>query len=193
MSNNVGILGGSFDPPHVGHMAMARAAKDTLGLDKVLLMPAPRPPHKEAEDLSSWEDRLKMVELACDGVDGVEVSRHELNTPGASYTVDMLQKYRELSDDTVYFIMGADSLRDLPGWHNPEKILEFVTIVVFPRDDVAPVLEVQGDASVVVFETPSIDVSSSDIRKNCRQGVSIESMVPGAVLEYILDNSLYTR
>jgi nicotinate-nucleotide adenylyltransferase len=193
VSNSVGILGGSFDPPHVGHLAMARAAKDTLGLDKVLLMPAPRPPHKEAEDLSSWEDRLKMVELACDGVDGVEVSRHELKTLGSSYTADMLQKYRELSHDELYFIMGADSLRDLPGWHNPEKIVEMVTLVVFPRDDVVPVLEVQGDASVVVFETPSIDVSSSDIRKNCRQGVSVESKVPGAVLEYILDKSLYTR
>jgi nicotinate-nucleotide adenylyltransferase len=172
---------------------MARAAKDTLGLDKVLLMPAPRPPHKEAEHLSNWEDRLKMVELACDGLEGVEVSHHELKTPGASYTADMLQKYRELSDDELYLIMGADSLRDLPGWHNPEKILEIVTIVVFPRDDVAPVLEVQGDASVVVFESPSIDVSSSDIRMRCRQGVSIESMVPGAVLDYIQDNSLYAR
>lgn len=193
MSKSVGILGGSFDPPHVAHLAMARTARDTLSLDRVLLMPAPRPPHKEAVDLSAWEDRLVMSELACEGTEGVEVSRHESKTQGASYTSDMLQNYRELSDEEIYFIMGADSLRDLPGWHEPEKILKLATLVVFPRDGIPPVLEFPGEASVVVFESPSIQVSSSEIRAKCRNGESIASLVPVAVLDFIVDNSLYIR
>jgi len=191
VSAKIGILGGSFDPPHIGHVAVAEAAKDQLDLAKVLFMPAPRPPHKDAE--GSWETRLEMARLAVEDVVGVEISRHEVETPGSSYTVEMLRRYRELYDDEIYFILGADSLRDLPGWRDPQTILELATIVVFPRNDIAPVLEVQGDASVVVFERPVIDVSSSDIREKRRRGESIESLVPPAVHGYILDHSLYTR
>jgi nicotinate-nucleotide adenylyltransferase len=111
-----GILGGSFDPPHVGHTAMAGAARETLGLDRVLLMPAPRPPHKGAGELTAWEHRLAMAELAARDVDCVEVSLHEKDTPGESYTVESLRRFRAKHDDELYFIMGADSLRDLPGW-----------------------------------------------------------------------------
>ena len=87
MTSKTGILGGSFDPPHVGHTAMARAARESLGLDTVLLMPAPRPPHKDAGDLSEWTHRLAMAELAARDLDGVEVSLHERGTPGESFTV----------------------------------------------------------------------------------------------------------
>lgn len=192
MKRKVGILGGSFDPPHNGHVAMARKAKQTLGLDEVLLMPAPEPPHKDPKDLSGWEDRWQMARLAAENVPGVEVSRHELDTPGPSFTVDSLRRYHELYEDEVYFILGADSMRDLPGWREPEAILELATIVVFPRGGIAPICEVEGDASIVVFESPEIDVSSSGVRRTRRAGDSIESMVPEAVLDYILDHSLYT-
>jgi nicotinate-nucleotide adenylyltransferase len=193
MSASVGILGGSFDPPHVGHIAMAETARDALALDKVLLMPAPHPPHKDERDLTDWDARVEMARLAVGGVEGIEVSRHEIDTRGASYTVKMLRRYRELYDDEIYFILGADSLRDLPKWREPQSILELATIVVFPRDDIAPVLKVQGDASVVVFEQPVIEVSSSDIREKRRRGERIASYVPPAVHGYILDHSLYTR
>jgi nicotinate-nucleotide adenylyltransferase len=192
VKRKVGILGGSFDPPHNGHIAMARAAKDTLGLDTVLLMPAPQPPHKDPGDLSGWEDRWRMTQLATESVAGVEVSRHELDTPGPSFTIDAIRRYLELYDDDVYFILGADSLRDLPGWREPEAILGLVTVVVFPRDEIAPICTVPGDMSIVVFESPVIEVSSSEVRRKRRAGESVESMVPEAVLEYILDHSLYT-
>jgi nicotinate-nucleotide adenylyltransferase len=188
-----GILGGSFDPPHVGHVAMARAAIDTLGLDKVLLMPAHRPPHKDAADVSDWGHRLAMAKLAAREVDRVEVSPDERQTPGASFTVELLRRYRAAHDDELYFIMGADSLRDLPGWREPDVIVELATLVVFPRAGIEPVLAVDGDARIVVFDTPVIDVSSSEIRRKRRDGDSIRSLVPGSVLEYIEDHSLYTR
>jgi nicotinate-nucleotide adenylyltransferase len=171
---------------------MAEAAKQALGLNKVLLMPAPRPPHKDVGELSGWEHRVAMAELAARGVEGVEVSLHETGTPGDSYTVESLRRYRETHDDELYFILGADSLQDLPGWMEPEAILELATLVVFPRGGIEPVLDVEGTASIIVFESPVIDVSSSDIRDRCRAGKSIQSMVAEAVLEYIRDHSLYT-
>ncbi len=193
MTAKTGILGGSFDPPHVGHTAMARAAKETLDLDRVLLMPAPRPPHKDAGGLSDWKHRVAMAHLAARDLDGVEVSLHERDIPGDSFTVESLRRYRETHDDEVYFIVGADSLRDLPGWREPEAILALATLVVFPREGIESRLEVEGDASVIVFEAPVIDVSSSEIRNKCRAGESIESLVPSAVLDYIVEHALYTR
>jgi nicotinate-nucleotide adenylyltransferase len=188
-----GILGGSFDPPHVGHTAMARCALETLGLDRVLLMPAPRPPHKEAGELSEWEHRLAMSQLAASGLDGVEVSLHELGISGDSFTADSLRRYREAHDEDIYFILGADSLRDLPGWREPEAILALATLVVFPRVGIEARLDVGGDASIIVFEAPVVDVSSSEIRSMRRAGQSIQSLVPESVLAYILEHSLYMR
>jgi nicotinate-nucleotide adenylyltransferase len=188
-----GILGGSFDPPHVGHLAMARGARETLGLDKVLLMPALRPPHKNSTDLSGWDHRLAMAKLAARDVDGVEVSSHERDTPGESFTVELLRRYRDAHDDDLYFILGADSLRDLRGWREPEAILALATLVVFPRTGIEPRLDVEGDASIVVFESPVIDVSSSEIRTKRRSGESIQSLVPADVLDYIEKHSLYIR
>jgi nicotinate-nucleotide adenylyltransferase len=173
---------------------MARAAKDSLGLDKVLLMPAPRPPHKYAGDLTEWTHRVAMAELAARDLDGVEVSLHELDTPGESYTVESLRRYRRAHpDEDVYFIMGADSLRDLPDWREPQALLELVTLVVFPREGIEARLGVEGDAAVIVFEQPVVDVSSTDIRNRHRAGESIASLIPGAVLDYIQEHSLYTR
>lgn len=191
MSRAVGILGGSFDPPHVGHTTMAVTARDKLGLDVVLLVPAPRPPHKDPGGVGAWEHRVAMTRLAAAGLDGVDVSLHETGIAGESYTVDSLRRYRELYDDDVYFILGADSLRDLPGWKEPRTILALATLVVFPREGIDARLAVPGEAGVVVFERPTIDVSSSDIRKRWLSGESIEPFVPPAVFGYIRDHSLY--
>ena len=193
MRAKTGILGGSFDPPHVGHVTMARTAKEVLGLDSVLLMPAPKPPHKDLRGLSAWETRLEMTRLAADDVLGVEASSHELDTAGSSFTVESLRRYRAANDNDVYFILGSDSLLDLPNWREPETILKLATIVVFLRAGFDPVLNVRGDASLIVFESPVVDVSSSGIRENVRAGKSIETLVPGRVLEYITKHSLYSH
>jgi nicotinate-nucleotide adenylyltransferase len=188
-----GIMGGSFDPPHIGHTAMARAARDTLDLDVVLLMPAPRPPHKDPSGLTGWDHRLAMTALAARDLDRVEVSLHERDTPGASFTVESLRRYRQAHDEDVYFILGADSLGDLPDWREPEAIVALATLVVFHRAGFDTRLRIAGDASIVVFESPVIDVSSSEIRRKRRAGQSIRSMVPPSVFDYIEEHSLYTR
>jgi nicotinate-nucleotide adenylyltransferase len=172
---------------------MAETARDVLELDRVLLMPAPRPPHKNPKGLSTWEHRVAMARLAAGILDGVEVSLHEADTPGDSYTAESLRRYRRLYKDEIYFILGADSLRDLPGWKEPEAIVSLATLVVFPREGIDPRLSGDDEAGVVVFESPAIDVSSSEIRRMRRAGEPIDSLVPPPVLDYILNHDLYTR
>jgi nicotinate-nucleotide adenylyltransferase len=172
---------------------MAEAARLVLELDRVLLMPAPRPPHKNPDGLSSWEHRVEMARLAAGELDGLEVSLHEADTPGDSYTAESLRRYRRLYEGEIYFILGADSLRDLPGWKEPEAILSLATLVVFPRDGIEPRLFGKDEAGVVVFESPVIDVSSSEIRRKKRAGEAIDSLVAPPVLDYILNHDLYTR
>ncbi len=192
----VGILGGTFDPPHVAHISMATAARDRLGLDRVLLMPAVNPPHKPSDILSPYSQRLAMAGIAAAGIDGVEVSRFEERRPGASFTVDLLRDYgREFAGD-IYFIMGSDSLRDLSTWRDPDGVLGLCTLVVFLRPGApgAPV-RLTGDAAanMIVFEEPVIDVSSTDIRSSVRAGEPVDARVNPEVLAYIREHSLYPR
>lgn len=189
----LGILGGTFDPPHVAHVAMAQAAMETLGLSKVLLIPAYTPPHKSGADVSSFETRVEMTRLAAAGHEGIEVSRMEERREGPSYTVDLLRDCSRSHDEDLYFILGADSLRDFASWKDPEEILRLATIVVFPREGTPSNLEVEGEASLIVFEKPVLDVSSNDIRKKYRTGEPVGSLIPETVHNYILDSSLYCR
>lgn len=188
---NVGILGGSFDPPHVAHIAMARAALDRLPLDKVLFMPAPNPPHKTREALSPYESRKAMVEIAIRGEEGMELSVMEEFGEGPSYTHELLERLSKQSESGLYLIVGADSVADLPNWRDPRSILGLATLVVFPRTGFSSVVPVEGDASVVLFEEPVIDVSSTEIREKLRRGESTDGLILDAVRKFILDNSLF--
>lgn len=188
----IGILGGSFDPPHEAHTTMALAARETLGLERVLMVPAPSPPHKEGARLSPYALRVQMLEAAAAGLAGVEVARLEEGREGPSYTVDLLREFRAAHPGAdVYFIVGADSLRDLAGWRDPAGLLDLCTLVVFPREDVEPVLPVPGPASVVLFTAPVIPVSSTDIRARVRAGASLSGMVAPAVEALIRARGLY--
>jgi len=189
---NVGILGGSFDPPHVGHIAMARAALDKLLLDSVLFMPAPNPPHKTQEALSPYESRKAMVEIAIRDEQGMELSLMEEFREGPSYTHELLERLSKQWGNGLYLIVGADSVADLPNWRDPRSILALATLVVFPRTGYSPVVPVEGAASVVLFEEPVIDVSSTEIREKFRRGESTAGLILDAVGKFILDNSLYT-
>ena len=187
----IGILGGTFDPPHNAHLAMAETAKEKIPLDRVLFMPAPEPPHKPPRRMSAYPDRLRMVELLIDGHSGLELSRLEEFREGPSYTVDLLRHFRQNSADEVFLIIGADSLSDLPGWKDPEGILQLATLVVFPRTGYRPVLTVGGGAALVVFEEPVIDISSSDIRREMAAGREADRYLVPSVREYIAARSLY--
>jgi len=189
---NIGILGGTFDPPHNAHIAMARAALDRLPLQKVLFMPAPRPPHKDPHLSSPYELRKKMVELAIEGERGIELSLMEEERDGPSYTHELLESLRSETDNGLYLILGSDSVADLANWRDPKHILELSTLVVFPRTGYASTVPIETDVAVVFFEEPIIDVSSTEIRERYRRGEPVVGLLPSQVHQFILDNSLYS-
>ncbi|UCH85277.1 MAG: nicotinate (nicotinamide) nucleotide adenylyltransferase [Candidatus Latescibacterota bacterium] len=189
---NVGILGGTFDPPHNAHIAMAQTALKKVPLDRVLLMPALQPPQKKIQNVTRYGDRVEMLRLAIAGHDGLELSRMEEHRSGPSYTVELLQEFRATTADEPFLILGADSVGDLPKWKNPARILDLTTLVVFPRTGYSSVLKVDGPASVVLFESPVIDISSTAVRRFIRAGESVDDLIPAPVRKFILDNGLYS-
>lgn len=193
MRRRVGILGGTFDPPHRVHVEMARVAADEIPLDVVLFMPAPRPPHKVGSSISSFEMRVGMVRAAIQGDPRLDVSLLESQRQGPSYTVELLEQYcAENRRDDVFLLLGADSVQELGTWKNPQRILQLATLVVFPRPGFSYRVPVGGDASVVLFEKPVVDLSSTEIRRRLADGLAIDDLVPPGVRDFILDNSLYT-
>ena len=189
----IGILGGTFDPPHNAHITMAATALEELALETVLFMPAPDPPHKQGEPLTPYELRRRMTQLAIDGHRGMELSLMEEFRAGPSFTVDLLKNYKQKHPDgDVYLILGADSVEELNTWKNPQELLTMATLVVFPRTGYSSRVPVEGEASVVLFEEPVSDVSSTEIRESYTTGDPARDLVPKAVHEFILDNSLYS-
>lgn len=194
----VGILGGTFNPPHIGHLVMAQEAREQLGLDRVVLMPVAVPPHKEADGDPGSGVRLALARLAAEGEEGVEVSAAEIDRGGASFTVDTLGELHErYPEQELTFIVGADMAHSLPAWREPERILELARLAVaeregIVREDIAERLAPLHDGSrVTFFDMPRIDVSSSDIRRRVAEGRSVRHLVPDAVAQAIADRDLY--
>jgi nicotinate-nucleotide adenylyltransferase len=195
---SAGILGGTFNPPHIGHLVMAQEAREQLGLDRVVLMPVALPPHKEADGDPGAGVRLELARLAAAGEEGVEVSAAEIDRGGASFTVDTLRELHErYPEQELTFIVGADMAHSLPAWREPERILELARLAVaeregIARDDIAERLAPLHDGSrVAFFDMPRIDVSSSDIRRRIGEGRSVRHLVPHAVAQAIADQDLY--
>ena len=190
--NRVGILGGTFDPPHNAHIVMAETALERVPLDRVLLMPAPRPPQKDAADISPYDYRVEMARRAIAGREAVDISLLEEFRSGPSYTADLLEHFKSTTGDEPFLILGADSVADLAAWKDPERILAAATLIVFPRTGYSSRVPVPGPASVIRFDSPVIDVSSTGIRERIRNGEDVGADVPGPVFEFILDNGLYS-
>jgi nicotinate-nucleotide adenylyltransferase len=188
--NRIGVIGGTFDPPHTGHVAMAQTARRSLTLDRVLFSVAPRPPHKQGEPTSPLEHRVRMVEIAIENEDGLAITRIE-ESNDVSYTVDMLRACRLQTRADIYFIMGADSLVELAAWKEPAEILRLATLVVFPRGDIAARLDVDGPAALVMFESPRIDVSSTEVRSRFVAGQNADGALPAGVAAYAREHGLY--
>lgn len=189
----VGLFGGSFNPPHLGHLALAETVRDVFGFDRVLWIPARQPPHKPVGALVEARHRLQMTRLAVDDNPGFAVSEIELERNGPSYTVDTLALLQQRRPAwTLHLIIGADSLAGLHTWRRPREILERAHLVVYPRADadlsaVDPaVLE-----RVRFVEAPLLTLSSTDVRARCRDGRSIRYLVPEAVRTYIAEQGLY--
>ncbi len=196
----LGILGGTFNPPHVGHLVMAQEALDQLGLDRVLLMPVAQPPHKEAPADPGADVRLELCRLATAGAPHVEVSELEIERGGASYTVDTLRALHERAPEHVLtFIVGGDMAYSLPSWREPEAVLELARLGVAERDglrreDIAERLErLHSGDRVAFFDMPRIDLSSSAIRERVAAGRPIRYLVPDPVIEAIRSRRLYRQ
>lgn len=186
----IGVLGGTFDPPHLGHLALARAALRECDLDRLIFVPAKYPPHKLTADVSSETDRMEMLKLALEGHPEFEISDLELKRDGLSYTVDTLNEIKKLyPGHEIIFIIGADNISEMESWYKPEQILKIATVAAFTR----PGFEPHGKfvSMIKPFQMKPVDLSSTDIRENIRNNRSVEAMVPGPVLEYIVENRLY--
>ena len=191
MARRIGILGGTFDPIHSGHVLLARFVLEALTLDRVLFIPAADPPHKSA-GVTPAAHRVDMVHLAVDGLDRFAVSRIELEREGPSYTVDTLRQLRRLHpEDELFLIIGADNVSDMATWYDPEGILEQATVVAGTRLGVGADVDAALAARIRRVDTPVFDVSSTRVRQRVRAGLSIRCLVPDAVERYILDHHLY--
>jgi nicotinate-nucleotide adenylyltransferase len=196
----IGILGGTFDPVHNGHLHSANALRAALDLERVVWVPAGRPPHKTGQIVSSDRDRLAMLELALAGSATDQISTIDIERSGPSYTADTLEILAErFTPARLFFLMGEDSLRDLPTWHDPERLLQAAELAVAARPGVDADLEsvvrrvptVQG--RVHLIPTKEVAISSSDIRRWVGEHQSIQGLVPAAVEAYIRDHGLYMQ
>jgi len=198
----LGVLGGTFDPPHIGHLILADEARLALALEQVLFVPAGAPWRKAGQELSPREHRLAMVRLAVDDNPHFAVSTLEIDRQGPSYTADTMAELRgQFGPETeFFFIMGADSLADFPHWHEPQRILEFGRLAVAERPEPEDVGLGEGLAEdlaramrerVVWLRMPLIAISASAVRERVRQGQPIRYWVPPAVEEYIRQHGLY--
>jgi nicotinate-nucleotide adenylyltransferase len=203
----LGIFGGTFDPVHYGHLLLAESCREQLALDEVWFVPAAVPPHKQQRVLTPGAQRVEMLELALGGHAAFRVSLVELERGGVNYTVETLAQVRSLdAASELYFLMGADSLRDFPTWKEPARICQLATLVVVCRagGGANEALDWSGLASLVSprrleeiqkcqVEMPRIDLSSSEIRERVAAGRSIRYRTPKAVEKYIESHGLYRR
>lgn len=199
----IGMLGGTFDPIHRGHLGLAHAAQRELGLDEIVFVPAGAPPHKLGRRISPAADRLAMVELAVEGEPGFGVSRIEIDRPGPSYTADTVAQLLDSAAAAgrpieVTVILSVDAFADLPAWHDPERLVHDARLAVAPRPghaspDMAGLeARLPGLAGrVTVLAGPNIDISASDIRARVRRGDPIDDLVSPAVADYIEAHHLY--
>ena len=197
----IGVLGGTFDPPHNGHLLIAREAQTQLGLTQVLFAPTRQPPHKNVAEHTTIEHRLEMVRLAIAPYPQFVLSRVDVDRPGPTYTVDTMRLLREQFGNQVelFFIMGMDSLANILTWHTPEQLMRVCKLAVFQRPGFAANLDeleqkIPGLRERVVFlHSSALDIAASDLQKRVRTGQSIAHLVPEAVERYIAENRLYQK
>jgi nicotinate-nucleotide adenylyltransferase len=212
----LGIFGGTFDPIHRGHLACAVAARDRFRMDRLLLLPAALPPHKQGEHVTAFRHRLAMVALAARGIDRIAASSDEALRVGPSFTVDTLARFRATLDpsDPLLFLLGSDSLAELHAWRDPAGILSLANLVVAPRPGASPaqvaaaltadlrarlippdlpIEPLPPSGNMYWLALPEQAVSGTEIRRRIRAGAPLEGLVPDAVAAYISEQELYTE
>ncbi len=212
----IGVLGGTFDPIHLAHLRLAEEAREQLGLERVLFLPAPQPWRKAGRAITPIDHRLAMVQLAVADNPFFAVSTIELELPGPTYTATTLTVLLRLMTrgalvpdlpaaqrthgPGLHFILGADALLDLPNWHEPQRIISLARLAVTTRastgmPDLAALEALVPSVSAAVEHVtmPVLEISSSDIRERARQGLSLRYLVPPAVIDYINGYGLYSE
>ena len=197
----IGIMGGTFNPIHFGHLILAETAYHQFDLDQVLIMPTKNTYYKRMNHLVSEEDRTRMVQLAIEGNDHFRLSLEEINREGTTYTVETLRNLTAIHKNVeYYFIMGADSLYHMETWKDVEEILSMAVIVVAGRgsegsgsslNSQIEYMENKYDARILKLSSPVMEISSNDIRRRIREGESIRYLLPDSVRNYILDHGIY--
>jgi nicotinate-nucleotide adenylyltransferase len=194
----VGILGGAFNPPHVGHLVCAQEALVQLELEKVVFMPVGQAPHRELSHDPGAEGRLEMVELAAGDDERFEISRAEIDRAGPSYTADTLRDLRSKApDEELFLILGGDQAAALPRWHEPETVLSLATVAVVERSNWSrnaigiTIGRLPGAERIRYLDMPVMQISSSSIRRRVREGLPIRYLVPDKVASHIETNGLY--
>jgi len=193
----IGIIGGTFDPIHYGHLFAAEFARGAVGLSRVIFVPSGNPPHKCYDGMAQAEDRFEMTRLAIEGNPGFDISRVEVDREGASYTADTLEFMSEIYPGAgLFFITGLDAALDIPNWHEPLKIVSFCKILVIARPgyirDKINMLDDMIRDNLLIFDTDLIDISATDIRNKVRSGSCIRYMTPDVVCDYITKKNLYS-
>jgi nicotinate-nucleotide adenylyltransferase len=196
---SIGVLGGTFDPIHIGHLAAAEEVREALGLERILFVPAGIPPHKPDRVITAPHHRLAMVELAIAGNPAFGVSRVEIDRTGPSYTIDTLDALDAVkTGGELTLILSAESFRGLPSWHEPQRILATARVAIVPRGGLGPPGKrwlqehfpgIEG--RIVELDAPRLRLSATDIRARVAAGRSIRYLVPDAVIGYIGDHDLY--
>ncbi|MFQ6607069.1 MAG: nicotinate-nucleotide adenylyltransferase [Fidelibacterota bacterium] len=191
------IFGGTFDPPHIGHLIIAEMVKESEDFDKMIFIPAGIPPHKAETDVSTIEDRLAMLRLALEGNKNFELSNVEIKRGGISYAIDTIRELKQrynLKSREIYFLIGSDSLKEFHTWHEPEKILEESQVLVAARPGFRPSWISPEILSHIHFaNVPQIEISSSLLRQRIIAGLTVRYAVPYPVEAYILEKGLYRR
>lgn len=201
MCKRIGIYGGSFDPIHIGHLIIAEMARQECHLDKVLFIPAGNPPHKTDRQLAPSSKRYDMVQLAIEGNPYFEISSIEIERQGKSFTIDTLKELREIysSGWEFWLIIGMDSLLEIRTWRNANDITKLCKLAVYPRpgyslDEHSQEVELlcrELGIEMAFVQGPSVEISSTEVRKRIRTGKSIRYLVPDSVESYIQEHSLY--
>ena len=204
VAGSIGIMGGTFDPIHVGHLAAAEEAREAIGVARILFVPAGEPPHKPERPVTAASHRVAMVERAIAGNPAFELSRVEVDRDGPSFTADTVEmladaERRDGHEPDLTLILSVESFHGLPGWHEPRRILNLCRLAVVPRGGFpTPERAWLADqfrgvpVRVVFLDAPRLRLSGSEIRQRVAAGRSIRYLVPDAVIDYIGDHGLYT-
>ncbi len=196
---SIGLFGGTFDPPHIGHLLLSAESRAQLCLDRLLWILTPNPPHKQGQPITSLEQRLAMVKLAISGDRDFELSTVEIDRPAPHFTLDTVRIIaRQNPGADLVYLMGGDSLRDLPSWRQPADLLaelRFIGVMRRPGDSIdLPALEknIPGLAAKVRYvDAPLLDIAAHEIRRRVAAGRPFRYFLPPAVYEYILEHNLY--